>query len=163
MIAKEPRVAEERLQAQRVHPVPDVDGDGHTVEAMEGGLSTSHEGAVLNVVVEQERVVVHLEHGSRGEDVLEAAARCPAHSDAQGRSKSLPEPKGVLEHWAIQDRPVPVPGDDLVQLLQDQLMALVQIPGKQVVRHPTEPPNSTRTHSPRSTMRSLEEGSPWRS
>ena len=41
---------------------------------MKGGLSTSHEGPVLNVVVEQERVVVHLEHGSRGEDVLEAAA-----------------------------------------------------------------------------------------
>ena len=98
-------VVEERLQGEREHGVADVDRDGHAVRPVQCRPAAAQLRAVLDVVVDQERVVVELEHCRRAEGRLQRPAQRPAGREDERRSQSLRMPQRIVEHQVVETAP----------------------------------------------------------
>lgn len=91
-----------------MHGVPRVQGQGHGVEAVEGGPAPALLGAVLNVVVDQDPVLEELQ-GGRGLGPASKGAPWARALYTVRRPRSIfPPPRVVLEE-------VPVKGVGVVQ------------------------------------------------
>ena len=133
-------VVEQRPEGHRQHRVADVHRDGHAVGAVQGLRVAALLGAVLDVVVNQERVVVQLQHGGRGEHRLEAAAERPTRRDAERRAQPLGGPQGIVHHEVVEHLVGAAaprhPSGDLVEHERAAVAEVgVEIDGVGVVRH----------------------------
>ncbi len=75
-----------RLQGE---PVAGVQRERRAVAPVEGGLAPPQQAGVLDVVVDQERVVEQLDRDGRGQGVVERAAEGLAGGQAEARAQGL--------------------------------------------------------------------------
>ena len=73
---------------------------------MQRRLATSHQGVVLDVVVNEQFVVVRLERCGSREDRLEIASERPTQRDRQGRAEGLSFTQRVVEDQFVQMRAI---------------------------------------------------------
>jgi hypothetical protein len=84
------QVTTQQADAERIHCVTGVDGERHAVLGDHGGVITPQFAAVLDVVVDKERVVEHFQRGSRRNGVRFVAAESLGCSDAQRGAMPFP-------------------------------------------------------------------------
>lgn len=95
-------IVDEGAQAEQREGVAHVDRDGYPVQCVEGGTSAAAFAFVLDIVVNEERVVEQLE-GSRGaHGPLHARAEHARRCDAEARAEHATSTTGVVGDQAVE-------------------------------------------------------------
>ena len=98
---EQPHVVEQRLERERQHRVPGVDGERHAELDGERRGMAAQLGAVLDVVVDEECIVQQLEGGRGRQDLGVPAAERAAHRDRDRRPQALGLAQRIVEHGAV--------------------------------------------------------------
>src|SRR5690606_13538324 len=91
-----PLVVPEGGQGEERQAVAGVDGQGRTVETVQGRGAPPELAVVLHVVVDEEGGVEQLDGGGRGKSGVETTTECLAGRQTQRRTQALAAPMQVV-------------------------------------------------------------------